>query len=492
MDVVGADDSGGSRRGRSAGLVALVALWGLLSVCASAGAAPAPESGRSPFAVVASRDGPSVVNIRAVRSFGQGGVDSGPLQEMFRRFFPRGADPQGPQLDRSGTGSGFVVSADGLILTNHHVVAGADSVTVRFSGERVEHPATVVGTDANTDLALLRIVAGRPLTALEFGDSDAIAVGDWAIAIGNPFGNLEGSVTVGVISAKGRGDLVIAGGTPRYQDFIQTDASINFGNSGGPLVDIDGRVIGVNTAVNTGGQGISFAVPSNLARRICAQLREHGRVTRGWIGVLSASVAVTDPGAGDAAGARVTAVLPGSPAEAAGLAVGDVIVAFAGRAVKDDRDLQFQVAEAAVGRPATCLVARAGERRHLSIVPTELPAGGEAAGNPDPAADWLGMQVAALTDPSPGVRQLMEALGVPEGNGIIVTAVRPEGPAAVAGIRPGDVVAAVAGQPIAGLDDLRRMRGEVAGLRQPVELLIRTGTLERLVRVRPDRSDGNE
>ena len=492
MGVAGGNDRGGSRPERRAGFGAIVALWALAAVGASAGAAPGPAVGRSPFAAVASRDGPSVVNIRAARSLGQGGVDSGPLQEMFRRFFPRGEDSQGPQLDRSGTGSGFVVSVDGLILTNHHVVAGADSVTVRFSGERVEHPAVVVGIDANTDLALLRIAAGRPLTALEFGDSDAIAVGDWAIAIGNPFGNLEGSVTVGVISAKGRGDLVIAGGTPRYQDFIQTDASINFGNSGGPLVDIDGRVIGVNTAVNTGGQGISFAVPSNLAQRVCAQLRAHGRVIRGWIGVLSARVAAADPGAGGAAGARVTAVLPGSPAEAAGLAVDDVIVEFAGRVVGDDRDLQFQVAEAPVGRPAACLVVRGGERRRLSIVPTELSVGGEAARNPDPAADWLGMQVAALTDPSPGVRQLKEALGVPDGNGVIVTAVRPEGPAAVAGIRPGDVVAAVAGQPIAGLDDLRRMRGDIAGRQQPLELLIRTGTLERVVRVRPDRPDADE
>ncbi len=453
---------------------------------ASAGAVPGTADGRSPFAAVARRDGPSVVNIRAVRALGQGGVDSGPLQEMFRRFFPRGEAPQGPQLDRSGTGSGFVVAADGLILTNHHVVAGADSVLVRFSGERVEHPAEVVGTDANTDLALLRIAAGRQLSPLEFGDSDAIAVGDWAIAIGNPFGNLEGSVTVGVISAKGRGDLVIAGGTPRYQDFIQTDASINFGNSGGPLVDIDGRVIGVNTAVNTGGQGISFAVPSNLAQRVCAQLRDLGRVIRGWIGVLTAPTAGAEPGA------RVTAVLPGSPAEAAGLAVGDVIVEFAGRAVADDRDLQFQVAQAPVGRPVPCLVLRAGERRRLAVVPGELPPGGEAARGAAAAADWLGMQVADLADPSPGVRQLKEALGVPDGTGVIVMAVRPDGPAAEAGIRAGDVLAAVDGQPIAGLDDLRRIRGEIAGRQQPLELLIRTGPLERLARVRPDRPGTEE
>ncbi len=491
MGVAGGSERGSSRPGRRAGFGALVALWALVTVGVSAGAAPGPETGRSPFAAVVSRDGPSVVNIRAMRSSGPGGVESGPLQEMFRRFFPRGEDSRGPQLDRSGTGSGFVVSADGLILTNHHVVAGADSVTVRFSGERVEHPAVVVGTDANTDLALLRIAVGRSLTALEFGDSDAIAVGDWAIAIGNPFGNLEGSVTVGVISAKGRGDLVIAGGTPRYQDFIQTDASINFGNSGGPLVDIDGRVIGVNTAVNTGGQGISFAVPSNLAQRVCAQLRAHGRVIRGWIGVQAARVVVADSGPGGVVGARVTAVLPGSPAEAAGLAVDDVIVEFAGIAVADDRDLQFQIAATPVGRPAACLVERAGERRRLSIIPTELPSGGEIVRNLDPAADWLGMQVAELTDPSPGVRQLMEALGVPEGNGIIVTVVRPEGQAAAAGIRPGDVVAAVAGQSIAGLDDLRRVRGEVDGRQQPLELLIRTGTLERVVRVRPDRPDAD-
>ncbi|MHB8079023.1 MAG: trypsin-like peptidase domain-containing protein [Candidatus Krumholzibacteriia bacterium] len=488
--MAGRIERGAAGPGGRAGHGALAALWVLAATCVvvCTGAAPGAGSGRSPFAAVAGRDGPSVVNIRAVRSLGQGGVDSGPLQEMFRRFFPRGEDSQGPHLDRSGTGSGFVVSADGLILTNHHVVAGADSVTVRFSGERVEHPAVIVGSDANTDLALLRIDAGRPLTPLEFGDSDAIAVGDWAIAIGNPFGNLEGSVTVGVISAKGRGDLVIAGGTPRYQDFIQTDASINFGNSGGPLVDIDGRVIGVNTAVNTGGQGISFAVPSNLAQRVCAQLRAQGRVIRGWIGVSTVREAAAADGAD---GARVTAVVPGSPAAAAGLAVDDLIVEFGGRAVADDRGLQFLVAEAPVGVPAACLVVRAGQRRRLSIVPTELPAGEAAARNPDSGADWLGMRCAALTDPSPGVRQLKEALGVPEGSGVIVVTVRPEGPAAAAGIRPGDVVVAVAGRPIGGLDDLRLAQGETAGRQQLLELLIRTGTMERVVQVRPERPDSD-
>ncbi|PID81660.1 peptidase, partial [bacterium DOLZORAL124_64_63] len=244
----------------------------------------------SPFIEVGRTVRPAVVNIRITRSVSDEGVGTSPLQEMFRQFFPD-EEGKGGRFEMPSTGSGFIVDASGEILTNHHVIMDAEAIFVRFSGERQEYRAELVGDDPSTDLALIRIdPAGRRLPVLEFADSEQLEVGAWAVAVGNPFGNLESSLTVGVVSAKGRNDLFIGGLTPRYQDFIQTDASINFGNSGGPLVDVRGRVIGVNTAINQSGQGIGFAVPSNMVRRIYRDLREHGRVIRGYLGVRTEDV----------------------------------------------------------------------------------------------------------------------------------------------------------------------------------------------------------
>lgn len=471
---------------RRAGAGRWLLLAGLVLVAGvGTGSAAAPgdaaEGARSPFVEVGRRARESVVSIRTVRSVTRGGVDDSPLQDMFRRFFPQPEDPGVRQFDRPGTGSGFVVAEDGHILTNHHVVAGADAVHVRFSGERRDWPAIVVGSDPNTDLALLKIDADRPLRPLPLGDSDSLEVGDWAIAIGNPFGNLEGSLTVGVISAKGRSDLVIAGGTPRYQDFIQTDASINFGNSGGPLVDIQGRVVGVNTAVNATGQGIGFAIPINFARRIYEQLRTRGRVVRAYLGVRTESDPQRD-------GALIGAVLPESPAAAGGLREGDLVVEFGGRPVREPRDLTFLVAETAPGTEVSCSVERAGRRERVTVRPEELDAAGAGAprGEASPAAAaWLGLEVAALNDPAPSVQRLREAYGAPADGGVLVVAVRPDGPAAAAGVRPGDVAAAVDGQPVQGLEDWRRLQAERAGQRTPVELLIRTGGRESYVMVQP-------
>lgn len=453
-------------------------------------AAPAdaavPAAARSPFVAIGRQVGPAVVNIRVSRALSAGQVDPSPLEEMFRQFFPQPDDPGARRFERTGTGSGFVVTAEGHILTNHHVVAGAEAIVVRFSGQRREYEATLLGSDPATDLALLKIEPEAPLAPLAFGDSDAIEVGDWAIAIGNPFGNLEGSLTVGVVSAKGRGDLVIQGGTPRYQDFIQTDASINFGNSGGPLVDGGGRVIGVNTAVNTGGQGISFAIPSNLARRVYEQLREHGRVRRGYLG---ARAEADDPAAAGAAaaGARVVAVDPDGPAARAGLREGDLIVAFAGRPVHEPRELQFLVAEQPPGRAVECEFRRDDERRRVQVVLGEADTGAAGATG-DPAAGWLGMTVASLTDPSPRVQELKAALGATAAEGVIVTEVTPGGPAAAAGIRPGDVLLAVDGRPLAGLDDYLRARAETSGRARPLQILKRTGSEESFVLVQPGRA----
>jgi len=446
-----------------------------------------PTPTRSPFVSVSRQVSPSVVNIRTIRSITRGGVNINPLQEMFRRFFPGGERGEAERFELPSTGSGFVISKEGHILTNHHVIAQADAIYVRFTGEQQEYSAELVGIDPNTDLALLRISAERYFVPLQFGDSDAIEVGDWAIAIGNPFGNLEGSLTVGVVSAKGRSDLVIAGGAPRYQDFIQTDASINFGNSGGPLVDISGQVIGVNTAVNTGGQGISFAIPSKLAQRIYSELLEHGRVIRGYLGIRTVAIqAPENEGATDqvARGARVVAVLQESPAAEAGLKVGDVIVAFDDQPIESHHQLQFFIAEAEVGRKIDCVVERQGNRQIIQVVPEEYPSD-QAANLAEGRDTWMGMVVASLDGPDPRVARLKEALGVTSSTGVMVITIESGEPAAEAGIRPGDVLVMIDGQEILNLDSYRRIRSELSGRAQPIEFLVRTGNTDSYLLLEP-------
>jgi serine protease Do len=470
------------------GAVRLALLCGVLSLllallCPPARAAGEEDRLASPFVTVGREVRPAVVNIRTVRSVTQGGVDINPLQEMFRRFFPGGPEG-GEKFELPGSGSGFVVSADGHILTNHHVIAQADAIHVRFTRERQEYEAVLVGSDPNTDLALLKIEADRPLRPLAFGDSDAVEVGEWAIAIGNPFGHLEGSLTVGVVSAKGRSDLVISGLTPRYQDFLQTDASINFGNSGGPLVDITGAVIGVNTAVNTGGQGISFAIPSNLARRIYEQLRDHGRVIRGYLGIRTAASGSEGALAADdgVLGARITAVLPGSPAAEAGLEEGDLIVSFAGEEVGTEHRLQFLIAESPVGRDLPCEIVRDGERRTLAV---RLVEQGEDAAAEEAEERWLGLEVASLSDPDPRVSRLRETLGIDLADGVIVLSVDPGSSAAEAGIRPGDVLVSLDGEDLPDLATYRRLRSAWAGRQEPIRARVRTGTIDSYVMLQP-------
>ncbi|MFO7654085.1 MAG: trypsin-like peptidase domain-containing protein [Candidatus Krumholzibacteriia bacterium] len=485
---------------RTATITALVTVLATLSLLAlissSAGAAAAPpatvgpinrDQPRSPFVDVGREVRPAVVNIRTVRSVTRGGVDTGPLAEMFRQFFPEGEGGGDNRFENPGSGSGFVIAGAGDILTNHHVIDRADAIFVRFSGETEEYPAELVGTDPNTDLALIRIAPGdRRLRVLEYADSDEVEVGDWAIAVGNPFGHLEGSLTVGVVSAKGRGDLVIQGLTPRYQDFLQTDASINFGNSGGPLVDIHGRVIGVNTAISAGGQGIGFAVPSNLARRVAEQLVAHGRVIRGYLGLRTEGVVVRagEPAPeGVRAGARVVGVTPGSPAAAAGVQEGDVVVSFAGREIRNNRQLLFLVADSPLEVPIDLEVVRDGKRRRFEVRLVEF----ESDSRPAPAATgpWLGMEVASLTSADPRAQRLKEALGVTATSGVLVVEVEEGQPAAEAGIRPGDVLVAVNGRDIVDPVGWERLRAELAGRYEPLTVLLRTGDVENYVVVRP-------
>jgi S1-C subfamily serine protease len=406
---------------------------------------------------------------------------------MYRQFFPD-EEGKGGRFESPSTGSGFVIAAGGDILTNHHVIADADAIFVLFGGEKREYRATLVGSDPNTDLALIRIdPAGRRLPALSFGDSEKLEVGAWAIAIGNPFGNLESSLTVGVVSAKGRGDLEIGGLTPRYQDFIQTDASINFGNSGGPLVDINGLVIGVNTAINQRGQGIGFAVPSRLVSSVYDQLRTNGRVIRGYLGAATEDVVqiVGEEIPGEPpAGARVVRVVPESPAALADLRAGDVIVGFAGQGVDSRRQLLFLVAATRPGVDVDVDYVRDGRRASVRLRPVEWDES-QSAGTPAAATEWLGMEVASVDGNDPRVVRLRETFGVTATTGVMVVAVQEDQSAADAGIRPGDVVVAIADQEIMDLDDYHQARTLLASTQDPLAVRLRTGGLENTVLVRP-------
>jgi Do/DeqQ family serine protease len=267
-------------------------------------------------------------------------------------------------------GSGVIVDKRGYVLTNFHVIKGADAVTLRLSSKE-EFRGKVIGTDAKTDLAVIRFEPNIAITVAALGNSDVLRVGEWAIAIGNPFG-LDQTVTVGVISAVGRADVGIA----TYENFIQTDASINPGNSGGPLVNLRGEVVGINTAIVAAGQGIGFAIPANMVKRVISQLIDRGKVTRGWIGV---SVQPLTPelaqslGVKDTHGAVVARVYPDSPAAAAGLVQNDVIVSFEGTAVEDYHHLQRLSAEAEVGRTVALDVMRKGSKRAVTLKIAEAP-----------------------------------------------------------------------------------------------------------------------
>ena len=314
------------------------------------------------FIEVSTKVTPAVVNIRAEKV--RAGSRFGPLFEGFFGGLFRG--PQAPQSEQS-LGSGFIVGADGVILTNAHVVEGAERIKVRMADQRV-FPGEVLGLDPKTDVAVLKVKSDQPLPVAVLGDSERIKVGQWALAIGNPFG-LDSTLTVGVVSATGRANV----GIEHYEDFIQTDASINPGNSGGPLLNIYGEVVGINTAIVAAGQGIGFAIPINLARQVAEQLIATGEVTRGWLGV---SMQPLDPalaesyGMDKVTGALVTKVLPDTPAERAGLRRGDVLLTFAGKAVRGVRELQLQVASAPIGKQVPVEILRDGHRLTRPVIIT--------------------------------------------------------------------------------------------------------------------------
>jgi len=369
------------------------------------------------------------VNIATVGRTEEGGEQE-TMQDFLHRFL---GEP--PAVSRS-LGSGFVISADGDVVTNNHVVKGADKIRVRMATEE-EFDAKLVGSDDKTDIALVHIKAAHPLPTLPLGDSESLKVGDWVLAIGNPFG-LTQTATAGIVSAKGR----FLGAGP-YDDFIQTDASINPGNSGGPLVDQDGRVVGINAAIVSpagGNVGIGFAVPIALVRWVVDQIREHGSVVRGWMGVAVQSVTpdlARSFGLHGAEGALVADVTPGGPASKAGIARGDVIVRWGDRRVQHSRELPLMVALTPPGTRVPVAVVREGRERTVDVTVDRMPAEerreSRAPSRGGSLEAW-GLAVAALG------RDDARRLGVKPGSGVIVTDVAEGSPADEAGVEPGDVV----------------------------------------------------
>ena len=407
--------------------------------------------------------------------------DGSPFEEFFEEFFDR--DGQEDEPDRRGPrrvsslGSGFVIDEAGIIVTNNHVIAEADEIVANFN-DGTKLPAELIGRDEKTDVAVLRVKPETPLKALTFGDSDSLRVGDWVLAIGNPFG-LGGSVTAGIISARGRD--INAG---PYDDFIQTDASINRGNSGGPLFNMDGEVVGINTAIispSGGSIGIGFAVPANIAVNVIDQLIEFGETRRGWLGVRIQSV--TDDiaeslGMDEARGALVAGVSDDGPANDAGIKTGDVILEFDGRPVPEMRDLPRIVANTKIGKEVDVIVLRKGEEKTLGVTIGRLEEGEQVASlssdeDAEPEApdtttvSALGLDLADMTD------ELRERYEIDETvSGAIVTEVDDNGPAAERQIRAGDVIVEVAQEKVATADDVKRELEDLEGKGRKSALLL--------------------
>jgi len=345
---------------------------------APAQAPNAAEALQSAFVSVAEHVRPAVVHISPVQvaKRRRPSIAPGPYGDdpMLKKFFDQFLGPPGQgrpdEFFTQGLGSGVIFDKRGYVLTNNHVVRGADGVLLRLASKR-EYQGRIVGADVTTDLAVIQFEPDAAVPVATLGNSDALRVGEWAIAIGNPFG-LDNTVTVGVVSATGRADVGIAS----YENFIQTDASINPGNSGGPLVNLRGEVIGINTAIVASGQGIGFAIPANMVKRITSQLMDRGKVTRGWIGIamepLTAELAQT-LGLSEARGALVARVYPEGPAAAAGLEKNDVVLTFEGVPVEDYRQLRRMSADAEVGKTVKIEIVRKRERKTIELRVAEAP-----------------------------------------------------------------------------------------------------------------------
>jgi len=416
----------------------------------TASAISSSESSKVPlsFSDLAERVKPSVVNISTTKTYkGRGGFSSpfgrSPFgDDFFDRFF--GDTPQREFKQRS-LGSGFIISSDGYIFTNNHVVEKADKILVKVSDGK-EYEAKIIGTDAKTDIALIKIKPNNSLPVVEIGDSDKVRVGEWVIAIGNPFG-LEQTVTAGIVSAKGR----VIGAGP-YDNFIQTDASINPGNSGGPLFNMEGKVIGINTAIVAQGQGIGFAIPMNMAKSILADLKTKGKVTRGWLGISVQDITediAKNLNHKDKSGALVSDVFKGDPADKAGIKAGDIVTEINGKSIKDTHELLLTIAAMHVGEQVSIKALRDGKEMMFQIVVAERKDKPEMASAKE-SKGYFGIAAQEIT------AEISRQLGIPREAGVIVTDVANGSPADEFGIQPQDIIIQVNKVKVASIKEYNR------------------------------------
>ena len=418
-------------------------------------AVPGPVTSGGSFAGIVASDKPAVVTITTeMKTQEQATDDTTPFEEQFRQFFGEQGIPMPQQQPKQrqpqqaeALGSGFIISPDGYIVTNNHVIDNATAIKVTLD-DGTELPATLVGADPKSDLAVVKITAPKPLPVISWGDSDRLKAGDQILAIGNPFG-IGTTVTAGIVSARGR-DLH----SGPYDDFIQIDAPINHGNSGGPLVDVEGKVVGINTAIyspNGGSVGVGFAIPSDQAQNVVVRLMKDGSIQHGFIGVQIQPVTpdvANAIGLAAAEGALVAKVDADTPAGRAGIKTGDVITALGGQAIKSPRDLSRMVADLSPGQKEHVTVWRQGEDRDLLITVggNDTQGGGQPSTDNgqqqgDASSQSLPMIGLGLADITPAVRQ---ALNLPQGEtGTVVESIAPSKPAAEAGLQVGDVIVSV-------------------------------------------------
>jgi len=423
------------------------------------------EQGRSPFVAVVERVKDAVVNISAEK------VVQARRPESFEPFYEDWFGNRDRRGKQKSLGSGFIYSPDGYIITNYHVVSGADDITVRMSDKK-EFPARIVGTDQATDLALLKIESDHALPSIALGNSDSLLVGDWVIAIGNPFPaqGLDRTVTVGVISALGRKSLYFGDETPVYQDFIQTDASINPGNSGGPLINLNGVVIGINSAIAspTGSNvGIGFAIPINFAKLVIPDFMASGQVKRGWLGIEPRDLTWDDVEAEDledANGVIINRVLAETPASRSQLRVGDVILKVDGERINDSQHFMRSIWRARAGAVINIDLLRGGEAKNVSVTLGDRDAYQQASATDEVERptfnremDWLGIKVVTATP------EKAEELGTEYNAGVLVTDIDPSGPAYDKGIRVGMIISEIDHEPIrtrADFEDVAMRKAE--------------------------------
>ena len=426
------------------------------------------------FVELAKKLKPTVVNIRTAKvikprsNLQQRPRMQSPFDNFFEDFFGQQQPQQRPRREQS-LGTGFIISPDGYILTNNHVVSGADEVMVKLSDGR-EVKGEIKGADEKLDLALIKVSDKEVFHAAELGDSDALEVGEWVMAIGNPFG-LSQTVTAGIVSAKGR----VIGNGP-YDDFIQTDASINPGNSGGPLFSAAGKVVGINTAIIAGGQGIGFAIPVNLAKGIIAQLRDSGKVTRGYLGVrfqpLTADLARSF-GLESEKGALIAGVEKDTPAEKAGLKAGDVILEYDGKPINEGNELPRYVAATPIDTKVPVVVFRDGKKQEFSVVVAKLKGGdSEATVAGGSESEKLGITVQELTAELAGRLNIRDIK-----TGLVISEVKPGSPAEEAGTLAGSIIVEINGQ---RPDTLEKYSSVVSKIKK--------GDVVRLLLRRPDGS----